>query len=337
MIVDVHAHGLSEDFVIEMAKTPGLGLPVEIEGPHRYRVGGYGILDPLIYDLDGRIESLQRRSIAYQLVGPPPPLVSNGARAASVELARKINRSTAWMVKNGKGLLGGLAVAPVGEPEHAADELRRAIAEHGFVGVALSTGAGARNLDDVAFEPLFAAIEELDLFVFMHSTSSPLSATQTDYTLRTLVGWPTETTVTVARLVFAGVFERHPRLKLVLSHGGGTLANLIGRIDLGWSAPQYEANAACRANITRAPSSYIRQLYFDTVVADPNVLDFVIATFGADRVLFGTDFPYEIGDAEGKLALPSVMRHSAEEQRLILGDNARRLLGRYAPQHLSST
>jgi aminocarboxymuconate-semialdehyde decarboxylase len=336
MIVDVHAHGLSEEFVVEMAETPKLGLPIEIAGPHQYRVGGYGTLDPLLYDLEGRLESLQRRNVALQLVGPPPPLVSNGARAASTDLARRINRSTAWMTANGKGRIGGLAVVPLGEPEQVSEELRRAIGEHGFIGVALSTGAGARNLDDSVFDPLFATIEELDLFVFMHSTSSPLSATQADYTLRTLVGWPTETTIAVARLVFAGVFERHPKLKLVLSHGGGTLANLIGRIDLGWSAPQYEANPACRANITRAPSTYIRQLYFDTVVADPAVLDFVIATFGADRVLFGTDFPYEIGDAEGKLALPSIMRHSPADQRLILGDNARRLLGRYAPQHLSS-
>jgi aminocarboxymuconate-semialdehyde decarboxylase len=334
MIIDVHAHGLSEEFVLEMANTPNMGLPVEVAGPHQYRVAGYGTLDPLIYDLEGRLESLRRRSIALQLVGPPPPLVSNGARAASVELARRINHSTSWLVANGEGRIGGLAVAPLGEPEFAADELRRAIDEHGFIGVAMSTGAGSRNLDDAAFDTLFAAIEELDLFVFMHSTSTALSATQAGYTLRTLVGWSTETTIAVARMVFAGVFERHPRLKIALSHGGGTLANLIGRIDLGWSAPQYEANAACRANISRAPSSYIRQLYFDTVVADPDVLDFVVTTFGADRVLFGTDFPYEIGDADGKLAMPGIMRRSTADQRLILGGNAQRLLGRYAPTHL---
>lgn len=334
MIIDVHAHGLSEAFVLEMANTPNLGLPLEIAGPHQYRVAGYGTLDPLLYDLDGRLDSLKRRDVTLQLVGPPPPLVSNGARAASVDLTRRINRSTEWMVTNGEGRVGGLAVAPLGEPEQAADELRRAIGEHGFIGVAMSTGAGSRNLDDPAFDALFAAIEELDLFVFMHSTSSPLSATQTDYTLRTLVGWPTETTIAVARMVFAGVFERHPRLKIVLSHGGGTLANLIGRIDLGWSAPQYEANPACRANITRAPSSYIRQLYFDTVVADADVLDFVIATFGADRVLFGTDFPYEIGDAEGQLAMPAIVRRNDTERRAILGGNAARLLGRYAPAQL---
>lgn len=337
MLIDVHAHALSEDFIREMAATPGLGLPVESVGPHRYRVQGYGALDHLLYDLDGRLESLARRDVRLQLVGPPPPLVSNGGRAASVDLARRINRSTAWVVANGQGRIGGLAVPPLGEPEDAADELRRAVDEHGFLGVNLSTAAGQRTLDDPAFEAMFAAIEALDLLVFMHATSSPLSATQTDYTLRTLVGWPTETSIAVARLVFAGVMERHPRLKIVLSHGGGTLANLIGRIDLGWSAPHYEANPACRANIAGPPSRYVRRFYVDTVVADVDVLDFVIRTFGADHVVFGSDFPYEIGDAEGVLALPGIERQSPETQAAIRFGTLAGLLGRRLPAHLAQS
>ncbi|BBK41204.1 amidohydrolase [Allostella vacuolata] len=331
MIIDVHAHALSEAFVREMAASPGLGMPVEEIGPHQYRVAGYGILDPLIYDLPGRLESLRRRNVSLQLVGPPPPLVANGGRAAGVDLARRINQSTAWVAANGEGRIGGLAVPPLGEPEHAADELRRAVDAHGFLGVNLSTAAGARTLDDPAFEDLFATIEAMDLMVFMHSTSSALSATQSDFTLRTLVGWPTETTVAAARLVFAGVLERHPRLKIVLSHGGGTLASLMGRIDLGWSAPRYEANARCRENITRAPSTYLRQFHVDTVVADPDVLAFVVRTFGADHVLFGSDFPYEIGDAEGLLALPGIGRLPQPEQAAILRGNAARLLGPRLP------
>jgi aminocarboxymuconate-semialdehyde decarboxylase len=180
------------------------------------------------------------------------------------------------------------------------------------------------------FEPLFATIEKLDLMVFMHSTSSALSATQTEYTLRTLVAWPTETTIAVTRLIFAGTFERHPRLKLVLSHGGGTLANLAGRLDLGWSAPKYEANEACRANITRPPSTYLKSLYYDTVVASPDVLALIISTYGADHVLFGTDFPYEIGDAEGALALPMLDSLPIVDREKVLSGNALRLMGRHS-------
>ncbi len=174
------------------------------------------------------------------------------------------------------------------------------------------------------------AIEKLDLMVFMHSTSSALSATQTEYTLRTLVAWPTETAIAVTRLIFAGTFERHPRLKLVLSHGGGTLANLAGRLDLGWSAPQYEANVACRANITRPPSTYLKSLYYDTVVASPDVLALIIKTYGADHVLFGTDFPYEIGDAEGSLALPMLDTLPIADREKIRSGNALRLMARHS-------
>jgi aminocarboxymuconate-semialdehyde decarboxylase len=328
MLVDVHAHGFSEEFVRRMADTPGLGFPLQATGPRSYHLPGYGTFDPLLYDFDARLESLKRRGVTLQLISPSPSIISNGPKIVSLEETRQLNASTAWMVANGEGRIAGLAVPALGDPAIAADELRRSIEEHGLVGVVLSTSAGPLPLDHPAFEPLFAVIEKLDLMVFMHSTSSALSATQTEYTLRTLVAWPTETTIAVTRLIFAGTFERHPRLKLVLSHGGGTLANLASRLDLGWSAPKYEANEACRANITRAPSSYLKSLYYDTVVASPDVLALIIKTYGADHVLFGTDFPYEIGDAEGTLALPMLDALPDADREKILSGNALGLMRR---------
>jgi aminocarboxymuconate-semialdehyde decarboxylase len=330
VLIDVHAHGFSEPFVRRMAETPGLGFPLQATGPRSYHLSGYGTFDPLLYDLDARLESLKRRGVTLQLISPSPSIISNGAKILSLEDTRGLNESTAWMVANGEGRLAGFAVPALGDPALAADELRRSVEQHGFPGVVLSTSAGTTPLDDPAFEPLFAAIEKLDLMIFMHSTSSALSATQTEYTLRTLVAWPTETTVAVTRLIFAGVLERHPGLKLVLSHGGGTLPSLAGRLDLGWSAPQYEANPACRANITRAPSTYLKSLYYDTVVASPAMLALLVETYGADHVLFGTDFPYEIGDAEGALALPTLQNLPASDCEKILSGNALRLIGRQA-------
>lgn len=330
MLVDVHAHGFSEEFVRRMADTPGLGFPLQATGPRSYHLPGYGTFDPLLYDLDARLESLKRRGVTLQLISPSPSIISNGPKVVSLEETRQLNASTAWMVANGEGRIAGLAVPALGDPTIAADELRRSVEQHGLVGVVLSTSAGPRPLDHPVFAPLFAAIEKLDLMVFMHSTSSALSATQTEYTLRTLVAWPTETTIAVTRLIFAGTFERHPRLKLVLSHGGGTLANLAGRLDLGWSAPQYEANEACRANITRPPSTYLKSLYYDTVVASPDVLALILKTYGADHVLFGTDFPYEIGDAEGALALPMLDTLPIADREKILSGNAQRLMARHS-------
>lgn len=331
MLIDVHAHALTAHVVHQMASTPGFGWPLEMTAPSRYRFVGGNPLDPLIYDLDARLSILKQRGVTLQLLSPPPSVIANGDKVVCLDEARRFNQSTAWLVTNGEGRLAGLAVPALGEPALAADELRRAVGQDGFVGVVLSTTAGLLHLDDPAFEPLFEAIEALDLLILMHPTSSALSTGQTDYTLRTLVGWPTETTIAVTRLIFSGVLERHPRLKIVLSHGGGTLANLAGRLDLGWSAPIYEANPACRVNITRPPSSFLKDLYYDTVVGDPDMLNFIVRAYGADHVVFGTDFPYEIGDADGSLAMEALGSLADVDRAKIMSGNALGLLGRRAP------
>jgi len=130
----------------------------------------------------------------------------------------------------------------------------------------------------------------------------------------------------------SGVLERHPRLKLVLAHGGGTLPYLLGRLDQAFFAPHYEANPACRSNISQPPSHYLRQIYFDTAVLHPKTLHFLIEEMGADHVLFGSDFPYEIGDADGAIALASLDGAAAATRTAILFGNARRLLGKTVPE-----
>jgi aminocarboxymuconate-semialdehyde decarboxylase len=326
MIVDVHAHGLSEEFIVDAAR--GIGeWRVEIAAPRRYVAADYGVLDPLLYDVEGRLASLRERDIRLQLVGPPPPLVSSLGHAASVAFSRRLNRSTGRMVAESGGLMIGLAAPAVGEPSAAAGELNRTVDEFGFRGVLLPTSVAGVPLDAGQFAPLFAAIERLNLLAFMHPVSSQLSDQLRDYTMSILVGWPTETTVAVTRLSFAGVLARHPQLKLVLAHGGGTLPYLFGRIDLGYSAPQYERNPDCRSNISRRPSDYFRQLYFDTTVCDGGSLDFLISQVGADRVLFGSDFPYEIGDADGAIALAAIRGREPAVHRPVLAENAERLLG----------
>jgi aminocarboxymuconate-semialdehyde decarboxylase len=326
MIVDVHAHGLSEDFIVAAANDPH-GWRVDIAGPRRYIAADYGPLDLLLYDVEGRLTHLRSRDVALQLVSPPPPLVAAPGHAADVSLARALNVSTARLVADGEALLAGLAVPSVGEPERAANELQTAVEKHRFLGVMLPSSAGDRPLDDPAFASLFGAIEEMQLFAFMHPTGSFLSAGLQDFTLPIMIGWPTETSVAVARLIFSGTLRRYPELKLVLAHGGGTLPYLLGRLDSAYSAPHHEANPACRAHIDRPPSRYLRQLYFDSVVLNPKTLGFLIDEMGADRVLFGSDFPYEIGDADGAIALSSLAAATTEIRDAILFGNAKRLLG----------
>ena len=299
MSIDVHAHALHEGFLRELSAQ---GLMVEARGPG-FGFEGYGNLDPLLFDMPGRLDSLVRRGVELQLVSPPPRAISDAGWCADAAFARRLNRQTAAVVVEGQGRLAGLAVPPLAEPHQAVAEIARAMDEDGLVGVALPTSAGGRVLDDGAFEALFAECARRGCPVFMHPTTGVDRPALKSYTMLQAVGWPTETALAVGRLIFAGVFERHD-LKLILAHGGGALPSLIGRLDLVYEAATYEANPACHAHISRAPTTYLKQILFDTAVAHPALLRQLIDLVGHGQVVFGTDFPFEVGDPLGARALP---------------------------------
>jgi aminocarboxymuconate-semialdehyde decarboxylase len=325
MIIDVHAHALTRDFLSELARENAFGIEARDQG---FGFGGYGPLDPLLFDVEAAAASVAARDITLQLVSPPPRIVSHASWGADRAFARRLNRQTADFVKQAGRRHGGLAVPALTEPEHAVAEISRALDEDGLTGVALPTSAAGRPLDDPAFEPLFAECARRGVIVFMHPTTGIQRPTFGQYTMLQLVGWPSETALCVARLIFAGVFERHPGLRLVLAHGGGTLAMLAGRLDLAYEAPRYEANPDCRKNISRPPSSYLAQIFYDTVVAHPAALRYLVDLVGPGQIMFGSDFPFEIGDPVGAKSLPAIARLSEAAATAILHDNASQILDR---------
>jgi aminocarboxymuconate-semialdehyde decarboxylase len=331
MIIDVHAHAASEDFIRETAARPSYGLPYEVRPDGSYATRGYGEMDRLMWDLDGRLDNLARRGVDLQLISPSPRTISDHERVIGIDVARLMNRETAALVKRGSGRLGGMGVLPLAEPNKASDEIRRAVGEYGFRGACLPTSAKGVPLDLPQFEEMWNTLEALGLLVFMHATTAITRDTLGQFTLNTVVAWPTEVTIAATRLIFSGVMERHPALNLVLSHGGGTLPYLGGRLDLAYHAPKHEANPACRANITKPPSHYLRQFYYDTCVGSPASLNFLIELVGADRVMFGTDFPYEIGDADGAIALATLAHSPLPAREKILGQNAHAVLENAGP------
>ena len=323
MIIDVHAHALTRDFLSELAREKAFGIETKGDG---FGFGGYGPLDPLLFDVEGVARSVAERNIALQLVSPPPRIVSHASWGADRIFARRLNQQTANFVKAAGKRHGGLAVPALTEPEHAVAEISRALDEDGLTGVALPTSAAGRQLDDPAFEPLFAECARRDVIVFMHPTTGVERSAFGQYTMLQLVGWPSETALCVARLIFAGVFERHPGLKLVLAHGGGTLAMLAGRLDLAYEAPRYEANPDCRKNISRPPSSYLKQIFYDTVVAHTAPLRYLIDLVGYEQVMFGSDFPFEIGDPYGAKSLPTIKALPVSIAADILYNNAAKIV-----------
>ena len=282
-LIDVHAHALSQGFLTELAREGAFGIEAREAG---FGFAGYGPLDPLLSDVEGRLADLTARDVSLQLISPPPRIISHAGWAADRDFARRLNRQTAAVVATGQGRLAGLAVPALADPEHAVVEISRAMDEDGLAGVTLPTSAAGRPLDDPAFEALFAACASRSCPVFMHPTTGVDREALGSFSMLQLVGWPSETSLCVARLIFAGVLERHPGLRLILAHGGGTLPFLAGRLDLAFEAPRYEANPQCRAHITRSPSSYLHDIFFDTVVAHPAVLRFLIELVGSGQVLF---------------------------------------------------
>ncbi len=325
MIVDVHAHVLSQEFMAELARNKTLGIEL-MDDNDTYFVPGYGPFDPPIYHLEDRVAGLAMRGVDTQLVSPVPTLISWPGAAADVEWARRLNQSTADSVAQSDGRFKGLATLCLGEPEKAVDELERALEEHGFVGVQIGTYGGDRPLDDPSLDPLYGCIERHGLIAFMHPTTADKLDRWGDYTLNTVLAWPNETTLAVTRMIYGGVFERHPRLHLALAHGGGNLVFMRGRIDLGYHAPKYERNPDCHKNISRPPSTYYDQLFFDTAVGAPEMLNFLIDTVGADRVVYGSDEPFEIADPVGAMAVSTVRSRDPEIADAILGGNLAAIL-----------
>lgn len=324
MQIDVHAHALSEACLDAMSKHPEFRAGIEKDGTGAYAVPSYGPLDPGVYDLSMRIEMMDSLGTDIQMVSPP--MVPGQPTSMTVEQARWINEHTASLAEASAGRLAGLAVMPLAEPERIADEMHRAVDQHGYRALHLTTTADGVPLDLPQFAGLWATMEELDLFGVMHPMTGMLRPSLDDYSLRVMVDWPQETTIAVGRLIYSGVLERHPQLRLCLCHGGGTLPYLRGRLDRGYFAPKYEANPDCRAHISQPPSAYLDRLYYDTCVASPEALTYLIGLMGADHVMLGTDYPFEIGDANMALAQPAIDALEPGERAQVLGGNAAALL-----------
>jgi aminocarboxymuconate-semialdehyde decarboxylase len=189
--------------------------------------------------------------------------------------------------------------------------------------VEICTNVNGKNLTDpsLKLEKFFARCEELGVVIFMH----PLGYTQadrlTEHYFNNVIGNPLESTVAVSHLIFDGVMARHPKLKVVVAHGGGFIAHYWARMDHAW-----RARADCRTVIKRPPSSYLERFYFDTITFDPEMLKRLIDRFGADHVVLGTDYPYDMGEEDPLGLVAQVRRLPRASRDLITGGNAARLL-----------
>jgi aminocarboxymuconate-semialdehyde decarboxylase len=230
--------------------------------------------------------------------------------------------SVTRIVADKKGRFAALATLPLCDPQASVAELRRAMEQLKFPGAMVFSNINGVALSDQRFWKLYEAANELGAVFHIHPTNPVGVEAMLDYWLMPLVGFLMDTTLAAASLVFSGVAGRFPRIRWVLSHLGGAIPYLVERLDRG-----YEAFADCRKNISRLPSSYLKQFYFDTVNFDPRAIELAVAFSGADHVLAGSDYPHQIGSIEKMLESLKAIRVSEDDRRKILGGNAAKLLG----------
>jgi aminocarboxymuconate-semialdehyde decarboxylase len=330
MIIDTHAHALDEAFLKGLCRAPRFGFSADRDTAGRFCVrrgdGGPVSLDDDLSNLPRRIESLRRRKVGLQLIGPPPGFASWPGGAASVEYARTLNEHGARVVAQGQGRLELMVTLPFGAPESCAYELERALDVYGARSALLPATAGGRPLDTGTFDDMFSLAERRGILLFLHPVSAEPPSRFPVYTLQLVVQWPAETSFAVARMIFGGYFERFPGLKILLAHGGGGLLFLKGRLNSAYEARGAEGDPYFTSKIAKPPGDYFSQLYFDTCSQSPESVEFTIRIAGPDRVMFGTDYPFEIGDPEGRRALPALESLPQGIRQKIFKDNAAAVL-----------
>ncbi|MGH8699044.1 MAG: amidohydrolase family protein, partial [Burkholderiales bacterium] len=196
------------------------------------------------------------------------------------------------------------------------------VRELGLRGAMLFSNVSGVALADPRFWPLLEAADALETVLYVHPTNPVGVEAMTDYWLMPLVGFPFDTTLAAAKLVFSGVMERFPRVRWVFGHLGGAIPYVAERLDRG-----YEAFRECREHIGRPPSEYLKRCYYDTVNFDPGALRLALAFAGPDRLLAGSDYPHQIGSLRRMVDSIEQLEVAAEVRAAVLGGNARRLLG----------
>jgi aminocarboxymuconate-semialdehyde decarboxylase len=323
-IVDFHNHYYPPEYVKALESSESsVRVTYDAEGnPCVHYPGDYNILVPGHRDIDYREQVLIEHGVDTQVLTFTTPGVHVEPPATAVRLARQVNDSFARVVKDKKGRFTSLATLPLNDPAESVTELERAMKSLGMPGAMVFSNVNHVALADPIYEPLWRKADELGAVIYIHPTDPAGVEAMLDYWLMPLVGFLMDTTLAAAKLVFSGVVARYPRIRWVLTHMGGATPYLAERYDRG-----YRAFRECRQHIDRPPSEYLKTFYYDTVNFNPDAVKFAISFAGVDRILAGSDYPHQIGSIPKMLDAIGKIDVTDEQRQMILGGNAKRLLG----------
>jgi len=329
LAIDVHAHaliGAAEEIARSQDRwrreaQEAARLAGKESSEHNQRLMQTAYLAGLTR-VEARVATMDAMHVDVQAVSPVPTQYHYWAeRDAAEKIVAAANDGIAAICASRADRFVGLGTVAMQFPELAAAQLQHAIGELGLKGVIISTAVNGLELADLRFEVFWAKAEELGAVVFIHPMGCSLGARLTPYYLSNVIGNPAETTVALAHLIFSGMFDRHPRLKVIAAHGGGYFPFYTARFDHGWRV-RPEAHTCASA-----PSTYFKKIWFDSLVYEPAQLEYLIRRAGAANVVLGTDFPFDMGMDDPLGLLNAVAGLSDEDRAQIRGGNAARLLG----------
>lgn len=287
VVADLHCH----IFPVEAALAAATSVPIEsLDGG--YRVGGVE-LDAGLLDLTLQIEDMRRQGVAQRALAIPPfTLRYDLPPVEGVRWARAINEGIAEAIALHGDAFAGFATLPLQDVDAAVAELDYAVDTLGLGGLEIATHIAGVELDSPSLDPFWERAERRRLPILVHPHDPAGANRMGDYYLRNLVGNPIETALAGARLIFGGVLERYPDLRIILSHGGGALPQLAGRLRHGYAArPEAQPRVS-------DPGASLRRLYYDTIVFNDEPLRNLVATVGAGQVVLGTDYPFDMGEPD---------------------------------------
>jgi aminocarboxymuconate-semialdehyde decarboxylase len=330
MKIDLHTHILPKSWP-DLGRRYGCGGFIQLEhhapGCARMMLDGkvFREVQDNCWDPARRIEDCDRFGVDIQVLSTVPVMFCYGARPeAAHDLARILNDHIAEVVRRHPKRFFGLGTLPMQAPDLAVQELKRCVGELGLCGVEIGSHVNDWNLDHPALFPIFEAAESLGAAVFVHPWDMMAKERMGKYWLGWLVGMPAETSLAICSLIFGGVLERLPKLRIAFAHGGGAFPGTIGRIEHGFRVRP----DLCAVDCDRNPRSYLERIYLDSLVHDAEALRHLVRLMGTERIALGSDYPFPLGEADPGKLIESLVELSAGDRERMLAGTALEILGK---------
>ena len=327
--IDLHTHILPEHWP-DLRERYGYGGWVRLEHfkPNCARMmiddHAFREIQSNCWDANQRLVECDRDKVSVQVLSTVPVMFSYWARPGdALDLSMRLNDHIAEVRHAFPHRFVGLGTIPMQLPRLAIQELRRCVGDLGLRGIEIGTNINGMNLDDPTFLPIFEAAADLGACVFIHPWEMFGQDRMPKYWLPWLVGMPAETALAACSLIFGGVFERLPKLKVCFAHGGGALPYTIGRVEHGFLARP----DLCAAENDVNPRDYLGKFWVDSLVHDPEALRYLIKTVTDRRIILGSDYPFPLGEERPGTLIESMNDLTPELKRRLLVENALEFLG----------